>query len=66
MSDVATSEFVSGTGKLELSIVMPCLNQARTLRTCIEKAQDLLHRHRINGEKIMELSCSIPSGSRRP
>ena len=53
MSDVATSEFVSGTGEIELSIVMPCLNEARTLGICIEKAKDFLDRHRINGEIII-------------
>jgi glycosyltransferase involved in cell wall biosynthesis len=53
MSDVATDEFVSATGKVELSIVMPCLNEARTLGICIKKARDFLHRHRINGEIIV-------------
>ncbi len=32
---------------------MPCLNEARTLRICIEKAKDFLDRHRINGEIII-------------
>jgi glycosyltransferase involved in cell wall biosynthesis len=53
MSDVATSEFVLGTSSLELSIVMPCLNEARTLGICIEKAKAFLDRHRINGEIIV-------------
>ena len=29
----------------ELSIVMPCLNEAETLATCIEKAQRFLAAH---------------------
>jgi hypothetical protein len=53
MSELATSEFVSGTGRLELSILMPCLNEARTLGICIEKAKAFLNRHRINGEIIV-------------
>jgi glycosyltransferase involved in cell wall biosynthesis len=37
----------------ELSIVMPCLNEAETLRTCIMKAQQSLREHRIAGEIIV-------------
>ena len=37
----------------ELSIVMPCLNEAETLATCIEKAQRALARHGIEGEVIV-------------
>ena len=28
---------------IELSIVIPCLNEAETLETCIKKANDFLH-----------------------
>jgi len=38
---------------IELSIVMPCLNEAETLGTCIEKAKRFLHEHRIVGEIIV-------------
>ena len=38
---------------LEVSIVMPCLNEAETLATCIEKAQQALHQHKILGEVIV-------------
>ena len=38
---------------LELSVVMPCLNESETLRVCIEKAQQALGEHHIAGEVII-------------
>jgi glycosyltransferase involved in cell wall biosynthesis len=38
---------------VELSIVMPCLNEAETLSTCIEKAQRYLANSGISGEIIV-------------
>jgi glycosyltransferase involved in cell wall biosynthesis len=38
---------------LEVSIVMPCLNEAETLETCITKAQTGLRRHGISGEIVV-------------
>jgi glycosyltransferase involved in cell wall biosynthesis len=37
----------------ELSIVMPCLNEDRTLGACIKKAQLFLNEHSISGEVIV-------------
>ncbi|MFQ3581067.1 MAG: glycosyltransferase family 2 protein [Chloracidobacterium sp.] len=37
----------------ELTIVMPCLNEAETLETCIRKAQGFLERYGIAGEVIV-------------
>src|SRR5439155_22757981 len=37
----------------ELSIVMPCLNEARTLAGCIRKAQLFLKEHAITGEVVV-------------
>jgi glycosyltransferase involved in cell wall biosynthesis len=37
----------------ELSIVMPCLNEAVTLETCIKKAQHFLRAYKIAGEIIV-------------
>lgn len=37
----------------ELSIIMPCLNEARTLPTCIRKAQAFLARAKITGEVVV-------------
>jgi glycosyltransferase involved in cell wall biosynthesis len=38
---------------LELSIVMPCLNEAETLATCIQKAQWYLAQYEISGEVLV-------------
>ena len=38
---------------VELSIVMPCLNEAETLRTCIEMAHRYLARSGVNGEIVI-------------
>jgi glycosyltransferase involved in cell wall biosynthesis len=37
----------------ELSILMPCLNEARTLAPCIKKAQLFLKEHGISGEVVV-------------
>jgi glycosyltransferase involved in cell wall biosynthesis len=39
--------------ELELSVVMPCLNEAETLGTCIEKAQRAIAEAFIDGEVIV-------------
>ena len=39
--------------KRELSILMPCLNEKRTLRACIEKAKAFLQHEQISGEIIV-------------
>lgn len=38
---------------LELSIVLPCLNEERTLAVCIQKARSFLNQHAIAGEIII-------------
>jgi glycosyltransferase involved in cell wall biosynthesis len=38
---------------LELSIIMPCLNEAETLATCIKKAQWYLKEYQIMGEVVI-------------
>src|SRR5215471_13834024 len=37
----------------ELSIVMPCLNEAETIGTCIQKAQAFLHQYEVLGEIVV-------------
>ena len=37
----------------ELSILMPCLNEVRTLAACIKKAQHFLKQHGVSGEVIV-------------
>ena len=39
--------------ELELSIVMPCLNEVRTLGACIEKAQRFLRESHTAGEVVI-------------
>jgi glycosyltransferase involved in cell wall biosynthesis len=39
--------------ELELTIVMPCLNEAETLETCIKKARGFLERTGIAGEVVI-------------
>ncbi len=38
---------------IELSIIMPCLNEAETLATCIQKAQQYLTQNNISGEVVI-------------
>ena len=38
---------------LELTIIMPCLNECETLAICIEKAKSYLHRNNIAGEILI-------------
>ncbi len=47
------SDAVPDLGELELSIVMPCLNEAETLATCIRKAQSSLKKLNVAGEVIV-------------
>jgi len=48
-----TAPAVPSERSVELSIVMPCLNEAETLATCINKAQGFLHEHGVIGEVII-------------
>jgi len=41
------------TAEVELSVIMPCLNEADTLQTCIQKAQEGIAAASINGEIIV-------------
>jgi glycosyltransferase involved in cell wall biosynthesis len=41
------------TNQIEVSIVMPCLNEAETIATCIKKAQWSLKENNISGEIII-------------
>lgn len=45
--------------EVEVSIVMPCLNEADTLASCIEKAQRALREHGISGEVVIADNGSI-------
>lgn len=39
--------------EIELTILMPCLNEEETLGICIKKAQEFLERNNINGEVLI-------------
>src|SRR6516164_1344382 len=39
--------------EIEVSVVMPCLNEARTVATCVRKAVDCLHDLGVSGEVIV-------------
>ena len=53
-SDAATDkEALNSDLCAEVSIVIPCLNEADTLATCIEKAAMALRDHRIHGEIVI-------------
>jgi glycosyltransferase involved in cell wall biosynthesis len=47
ISGMKTSE------EIELSVVMPCLNESATVATCVRKALDAMQRHGIHGEVIV-------------
>lgn len=51
MSSTATS--ATFESPLELTIVMPCLNEAETLATCIDKANAALRSNGIAGEVVV-------------
>jgi glycosyltransferase involved in cell wall biosynthesis len=42
-----------GLERVELSIVMPCLNEAATVADCVKQAREALEKHRIDGEVIV-------------
>jgi hypothetical protein len=44
---------VDGADAVELSIIMPCLNEAETLAVCIKKALAFLRDHHVSGEVII-------------
>jgi len=41
------------TDALELTILMPCLNEAETLEACIRKALGFLEKHQVRGEVLI-------------
>ncbi len=55
---------ISSGEDLELSVVMPCLNESATVGTCVQKAMDAMRRHGIRGEVIVADNGST-DGSQR-
>jgi hypothetical protein len=60
----ATGGTTADAPGIELSIVMPCLNEAETLATCIRKAQGFLSASGISGEIVIADNGST-DGSRQ-
>jgi glycosyltransferase involved in cell wall biosynthesis len=50
-------------GELELSVVIPCLNEAETVGTCVAKAVRWIHRHEVAGEVIVADNGSTDGSS---
>jgi glycosyltransferase involved in cell wall biosynthesis len=44
---------ITADDSIELSVVMPCLNEAETLATCIRKAQSWMTKNHVAGEVII-------------
>jgi glycosyltransferase involved in cell wall biosynthesis len=61
LTDVSEHE---SDAAIELSIVMPCLNEAETLASCIEKASRFLSDNRVRGE-ILIADNGSSDGSRQ-
>ena len=40
-------------GEVELTILMPCLNEEKTIEICIKKAKEFLKKNNINGEVLI-------------
>jgi glycosyltransferase involved in cell wall biosynthesis len=53
MSDPPTTSARTARRECELSIVMPCLNEAETVETCIKKAQTWLESSHCDGEILV-------------
>ena len=43
----------AGSGPVELTILMPCLNEAETIEVCVTKARKFLHDHAVDGEVLV-------------
>lgn len=60
----ASNKVESELHDIELSVVMPCLNEAQTLGSCIEKALQFMSDNDINGEVVVADNGST-DGSRQ-
>ncbi len=53
MMNAMSSQEAAHTGSLELTVVMPCLNEAETLAVCVDKAMAALRENNIAGEVVV-------------
>src|SRR5579871_6136763 len=51
--DAQLTPQIPQTTPLDLSIVMPCLNESETLEACIRKANSALDKSRLRGEIVI-------------
>src|SRR5271166_3308140 len=51
-AETAGSESESGS-ELELTVLMPCLNESATVGTCVRKAMEAMRRNGIHGEVVV-------------
>src|SRR5438046_7093369 len=56
-SDSAQSERVDKTLPVEVSVVIPCLNEANSLAFCVDKAVKAFRASGLSGEEIGRASC---------
>jgi glycosyltransferase involved in cell wall biosynthesis len=52
-TDTMLEQPAEESSPIELSILMPCLNEAETIETCILKAKDFLARNSVAGEVVV-------------
>ena len=52
-TEITSGALPTGAAPLEMSVVMPCLNEAETLKLCIVKAQQAMRSANIRGEVIV-------------
>src|SRR5437016_4193725 len=50
---IMSSSAVGPAPALELSVIMPCLNEARTLGECIKQAQKAIADHNLSAEVVV-------------
>ena len=53
MNEASAQSVPEAPAQVDVSIVIPCLNEADTLETCIDKAERALSEHRLAGEIIV-------------
>ncbi len=52
-TEMTNEETIALSDQVEVSIVLPCLNEARTVGACVTQATSFLSSHKINGEVIV-------------
>lgn len=59
MSNNHSARDSANADEIELSIIMPCLNEAKTIGICIKKAQGFLQKYGIKGEIVIGDNGSV-------